>query len=109
MPPSLRWETCEPVISIDDALEHRDGGGVVVSFDDGTRDFADHVLPLLVNHHVPAILYLATGLIADEGGIGLFWSQVREAVATGLVTIGFASLALAVLWLREHERGSERP
>jgi peptidoglycan/xylan/chitin deacetylase (PgdA/CDA1 family) len=80
--------THEPVISIDDALEHRNGGGVVVSFDDGTRDFAERALPLLVKHRVPAVLYLATGLVADEGGTGLCWSQVREAAATGFVTIG---------------------
>jgi peptidoglycan/xylan/chitin deacetylase (PgdA/CDA1 family) len=67
------------------------GGGVVVTIDDGYRDFHDTVLPLLVRYHVPAVLYLATGLVAGEGGgepDALTWSQLAEAVATGLVTVG---------------------
>ncbi len=43
---------------------------------------------------VPAVLYLATGLVRDEArgergdDDGLSWSQLGEAVATGLVTVG---------------------
>src|SRR4051794_5969414 len=33
---------------------------VVVTFDDGTADFTDLVLPILVEHKVPAVLYVAT-------------------------------------------------
>ena len=65
---------------------------MVVTFDDGYRDFHDAVLPLLVKHRVPAVLYLATGLVANgDGGRradALTWTQLREAVDTGLVTIG---------------------
>jgi peptidoglycan/xylan/chitin deacetylase (PgdA/CDA1 family) len=80
------------VLTLDQALAG-DGGGVVVTVDDGYRDFHDTVLPLLVRYQVPAILYLATGLVAGEGaGHGdrdaLTWSQLAEAVATGLVTVG---------------------
>src|SRR6266508_186130 len=35
------------VLSIDQAFEQGGEGGVVVTFDDGYRDFYDHVLPLL--------------------------------------------------------------
>jgi peptidoglycan/xylan/chitin deacetylase (PgdA/CDA1 family) len=80
----------ERVITIDDALDRREGG-VVVSFDDGYRDFHDRVVPLLARHRVPAILYLATGLIADGAPADrdvLTWGNLREAVDTGLVTIG---------------------
>ena len=73
-------------------LESHGGGGVVVTFDDGFRDFHDHALPLLVRHRVPALLYLATGLVQDGGPPptpeSLSWSQLEEAVATGLVTVG---------------------
>jgi peptidoglycan/xylan/chitin deacetylase (PgdA/CDA1 family) len=78
------------VITLDQALAG-DGGGVVVTVDDGYRDFHDAVLPLLVRYHVPAVLYLATGLVAGEEQAGpeaLTWSQLAEAVATGLVTVG---------------------
>lgn len=80
------------VRSLEEALA--DGqGGVVVTFDDGYRDFHEHVLPLLVRYRVPAVVYLATGLVADWAGPGarpdaLAWSQLEEAVATGLVTVG---------------------
>jgi peptidoglycan/xylan/chitin deacetylase (PgdA/CDA1 family) len=81
------------VRSLDDALA--DGrGGIVVTFDDGSRDFHERVVPLLARYEVPAVLYLATGLVRDEkrgerGDVdGLTWSQLAEAVATGFVTVG---------------------
>ena len=65
---------------------------MVVTFDDGYRDFHDTALPLLVKHRVPAVLYLATSLVANGHGAApsdaLTWTQLREAVDTGLVTIG---------------------
>jgi len=75
----------EVVLSLDRALSDR--GGVVVSFDDGFADFHEHVVPVLVEHRIPAILYLATGLVG-EGPDALQWSQLEEAISTGLVTIG---------------------
>jgi peptidoglycan/xylan/chitin deacetylase (PgdA/CDA1 family) len=62
-------------------------GGVALTFDDGTPDFHSVVLPLLVRYRVPALLYLATGQI-DAGPGTLTWSQLAEALATGLVTAG---------------------
>lgn len=75
----------ERVLTLDRSLS--DGGGVVVTFDDGFADFHNHVLPVLVEHRIPAVLYLATGLVG-EGPDALEWSQLEEAVSTGLVTIG---------------------
>lgn len=81
----------ERLRSLDDALTGGKGG-VVVTFDDGYRDFHDTVLPLLVRYRVPVLLYLATGLVANgdrpADPNALTWSQLREAVATGLVTVG---------------------
>jgi peptidoglycan/xylan/chitin deacetylase (PgdA/CDA1 family) len=78
------------VRSLDDAL--RDGGGVVISFDDGTRDFYERVLPLLIERHLPAVLYLATAMPDDPEplalGPGVSWSMLAESVQTGLVTVG---------------------
>ena len=66
---------------------------VVVTFDDGTADFCDEALPVLVRHGIPATLYLATdfierGIAFPYGGTSLSWAAVREALATGLVTVG---------------------
>ncbi len=55
------------VRSLDDALSDREGG-VVLTFDDGYRDFYSHVLPLLVRYRLPGLLYLATGLVANGSG-----------------------------------------
>lgn len=75
-------------IRLDEALGGR--GGVVVTFDDGTRDFHEAALPLLVRHRVPAVLYLATGGVANGSPdpAAITWSMLEECVATGLVTVG---------------------
>jgi peptidoglycan/xylan/chitin deacetylase (PgdA/CDA1 family) len=81
-----------PVISLAEAIGGR--GGIVISVDDGYRDFYDAVLPVLSQYRLPAILYLATSLV-DNGNAAtrplqerLNWDHLREAVATGLVTVG---------------------
>jgi peptidoglycan/xylan/chitin deacetylase (PgdA/CDA1 family) len=78
-------------LTLDQALtEGR--GGVVITIDDGYLDFHEIVVPLLVKYGIPATLYLATGLVegesCDPGDDALTWPQLREAVATGLVTVG---------------------
>jgi peptidoglycan/xylan/chitin deacetylase (PgdA/CDA1 family) len=83
----------ERVLTLDQAVTGGHGGGVVVTVDDGYRDFHDTVLPLLVRYRVPAVLYQATGLVSGESAApgpaeALTWSQLAEAVATGLVTVG---------------------
>jgi peptidoglycan/xylan/chitin deacetylase (PgdA/CDA1 family) len=66
---------------------------IVVTFDDGTADFVDDALPLLVRYRVPAVLYVATEFVAEgrefpAGGRPVSWSALRDAASTGLVTLG---------------------
>ena len=66
---------------------------VAVTFDDGTADFADEALPVLVRHRVPATLYVATefvdrGRLFPDDGVPLSWAALRDAHATGLVDVG---------------------
>jgi peptidoglycan/xylan/chitin deacetylase (PgdA/CDA1 family) len=86
------------VIGLDEAigrlaLGHDLTGRIVVTFDDGTADFSDHAVPVLARHDVPATLYVATRFI-DEGidfpddGRPASWAALRDALSTGLVTIG---------------------
>jgi len=75
----------EQVRSLDDVLE-RSAGGVVLTFDDGTPDFHERVIPLLERYRLPATLYLATRLAESRAGIT--WSQLAEDLTTGLVTVG---------------------
>lgn len=71
----------------------RRNDGVVVTFDDGTADFVDIVLPILVKYAIPATLYVATSFVDSgtpfpERGEPISWAGLREALDTGLVTIG---------------------
>jgi len=66
---------------------------VAVTFDDGTADFVEHAVPILVEHRVPATLYLATDFVEQgrsfwDDGTVLSWSALADAVATGLIDIG---------------------
>ena len=85
-------------VTLDDAVATLASGArppvdqVVVTFDDGTADFVEHAVPVLVEHGIPATLYLATAFV-DEGrsfwddGTVLSWAALREAQSTGLVSI----------------------
>jgi hypothetical protein len=78
------------VIPLDDALAAK-CGGIVVTFDDGSRDFYEYVLPLLVRFRLPAVLYVATAFVdrsPNSDSDALTWSYLEEAVETGLVTVG---------------------
>jgi len=66
---------------------------VCLTFDDGTADFVDEALPELVAHGVPATLYVATdyvnaGRAFPDDGRPVSWAGLRDALSTGLVTIG---------------------
>jgi peptidoglycan/xylan/chitin deacetylase (PgdA/CDA1 family) len=66
---------------------------VAVTFDDGTADFADLAVPVLVAHRVPATVYLATDFLErgepfPGGGTPLSWSALADTLTTGLVEVG---------------------
>jgi peptidoglycan/xylan/chitin deacetylase (PgdA/CDA1 family) len=66
---------------------------VAVTFDDGTADFADEAVPVLVEHRVPATLYVATDFLErripfPDDGTPLSWAALRDCVATGFVDVG---------------------
>jgi peptidoglycan/xylan/chitin deacetylase (PgdA/CDA1 family) len=101
-------EIAPRALTLDDALEALCGrtprarGDVVVTFDDGTVDFVEEALPVLVEYRVPAVCYVATGPVDEgrpfpHGGRPLTWSAIRDAVATGLVTIGSHTHSHALL------------
>lgn len=66
---------------------------VVVTFDDGSIDFVEEALPVLAQHRVPAIVYVATDFIErgrpfPGGARPLSWAALADACSTGLVTVG---------------------
>jgi peptidoglycan/xylan/chitin deacetylase (PgdA/CDA1 family) len=76
-----------------DSPPTRNGRSVVLTFDDGTTDFTEYVVPALARHGLPATLYAATGFI-DEGhdfpwgAPPTSWAALRDALTTGLITVG---------------------
>ncbi len=66
---------------------------IVVTFDDGTADFAEVAVPILERHRVPALMYLATdfverGIDFADAGRPLSWAAARDCRATGLIEFG---------------------
>ena len=69
------------------------GPRVVITFDDGTADFAEHAVPALARHGLPATLYVATKFVDEQeefpwGAPPASWSALRDSASTGLITIG---------------------
>jgi peptidoglycan/xylan/chitin deacetylase (PgdA/CDA1 family) len=95
----LLVEECN-VVTLEDGLREvaqPDGAGtrptVAVTFDDGTDDFGELVVPVLERTGVPATLYAATSFIDEgieypDGGRPVTWQALRDAVSTGLVSVG---------------------
>ncbi len=66
---------------------------VAVTFDDGTADFADEAVPVLVERGVPVTLYVATefldrGRSFPDDGPPLSWAALRDVASTGVVDVG---------------------
>jgi peptidoglycan/xylan/chitin deacetylase (PgdA/CDA1 family) len=66
---------------------------VAVTFDDGTADFVDLALPVLVDHRVPVTLYVATDFVEQgrafpDAGVPVSWSGLADAASTGMVDVG---------------------
>ncbi len=88
------------VLSLDDALERLGSKGseppkpvVVLTFDDGTADFADHVLEVLGEFSLPALVYVATEPVISgkpwpDGAAPLSPAGLAEVAKHRLVTVG---------------------
>jgi peptidoglycan/xylan/chitin deacetylase (PgdA/CDA1 family) len=85
------------VVDLTEALTLLDGTRnepcVAVTFDDGTADFVDVALAILVRHRIPATCYVATEFVDERrpfsGDVApASWAGLRDACSTGLVSIG---------------------
>jgi peptidoglycan/xylan/chitin deacetylase (PgdA/CDA1 family) len=88
-----RATTLDHAVNILDGTAVPERDPVVVTFDDGTADFAEFSAPVLVRRKIAVVLYLTTAFIEDQlsfphNGVPLSWSALRDLVATGLVTVG---------------------
>ena len=88
----------ERVVSLDEGLrrlgtDELADAPVVLTFDDGTADWVDEALPVLVRHQAPATFYVATDFVERRApfpgdGQPISWAGLGELVASGLATIG---------------------
>ena len=68
-------------LTMDELLRVRRGeqeappGSIVVTFDDGYADFAEWAWPALQEHGVPAVLFVPTALISQDGP-GFWWDRL---------------------------------
>lgn len=106
------------VVSIDVAVEellpgagngrkpdrHRrpDTPTVVITADDGTSDWVEVLLPLLVARNLPMTWYVATAFVDEQrdfphGGRPITWSALRDAASTGLITVASHTHSHAVM------------
>lgn len=87
------------VLNLDDALDAflsddaDPDPGVVLTFDDGTADFADHVVDVLDEFDLPATVYVATEPVLSgeqwpDGAAPLSPAALTEVAGHRLVTIG---------------------
>jgi peptidoglycan/xylan/chitin deacetylase (PgdA/CDA1 family) len=86
-------------------------GALALTFDDGHRSFLDHALPLLVESHLPATVFVVSGYCGHRPG-ALTWSEVREIAAAG-IEVGAHSVThrdlttLSAAEAQEEMRGSQ--
>ena len=83
------------VLTLDDAVQRIESGTpaqnrqVVITFDDGFRDFYTHAFPILARHGFMASVFLPTDYIGNDslsfnGKKCLNWSQVHELKRAGI-------------------------
>ena len=92
---SGRVRSIDAALDALDALDADDAAAdpIVVTFDDGTADFAEVAHPVLERHRIPTTIYVATDFV-DRGvdfphaGRPLSWAALRDTAASGLVTVG---------------------
>jgi peptidoglycan/xylan/chitin deacetylase (PgdA/CDA1 family) len=99
---SERAATLDRALHVLDGTEMPARDPVVVTFDDGTADFADRAVPVLARFGIPATLYLATDFVERQrpfpwGAPPLSWAALSEARATGLIEVGSHTHTHAVL------------
>lgn len=83
------------IVRLEDALrgdEFDRSDRFVLTFDDGYDGVYRYAFPLMLDRGIPFTIYLTSGFVdgpgAGPGLKALTWTQVREMVSSGLVTVG---------------------
>lgn len=96
------------IIGLDELLPMITAGSlpskpVVLTFDDGYRDFYDNVFPILKEKNIKATSFVITQFAG--GDRYLLWSQINELAGSGLVLIGDHTLNHP--WLSKLDKSQE--
>jgi len=75
---------------------------VVLTFDDGYRDFYQNAYPILKTHNFKATLFVISQHVG--GSEYVTWEQLREMIGSGLVTVGDHTLSHPSLPILSEER-----
>ena len=68
-------------------------GAVLITFDDGYRDFAEHAWPVLREFNLPAVLFVPTAFPDQPGGAGFWWDRLHAGLRrTGDSVVSLPSL-----------------
>lgn len=74
------------ILALDDLLSALDSAralpprSVLVTFDDGYRDFLNHAWPVLQRWQIPATLFVATDYLGDDGR-GFWWDRLHHVIS----------------------------
>jgi len=94
----LRWLARRgQVVPLSETLSQRSRGRIAITFDDGFRDNLTVALPLLEKFGLPMTLFVAAGLLDQEGYLSE--EELREISKHPLITIGAHGL-----WHRHFNR-----
>ncbi|HEX5467207.1 MAG TPA: polysaccharide deacetylase family protein [Candidatus Limnocylindrales bacterium] len=83
----MRWlAEHRPVVALADLLAAAEGGplpagAVLITFDDGYRDLAQHAWPILRSLGLPATLFVPTGFPGRE--VAFWWDRLAAAILQG--------------------------
>jgi peptidoglycan/xylan/chitin deacetylase (PgdA/CDA1 family) len=79
----MEWLAASGIETTDLAGARQSHGRTSITFDDGYRNFLDHALPVLVQHGLPATLFVITSKCGVEADY-LDWSALREIASAGV-------------------------
>jgi peptidoglycan/xylan/chitin deacetylase (PgdA/CDA1 family) len=65
---------------------------IIITFDDGFRNFYEHAYPILKKYQIPATCFIITSKVGNSKGNYMNWEELKEIASDGLITIGAHSV-----------------
>lgn len=65
---------------------------IIITFDDGFRNFYEYAYPILKKYQIPATCFIITSKVGNLKGNYMNWDELKEVAMDGLITIGAHSV-----------------